>query len=105
MKLSTQDGPVDDNVKYRTNSVRWYVITVVSLANILNNYLWATWGPISQSVYLVYGWTDNTLFWVVNISNICGFLSVLLGIYLVDVKGNGFILFSSVNILVLIVFM
>ncbi|KAL4237957.1 Solute carrier 49 member 4 [Mactra antiquata] len=66
---------------------RWYVITLVSMANILNNYLWATWGPISQSVYLVYGWTDSTLFWVVNVGNITGVLSAIIGIYLLDVKG------------------
>ncbi|XP_045170160.2 solute carrier family 49 member 4-like isoform X1 [Mercenaria mercenaria] len=68
-------------------AIRWYVIAVVSLANILNNFLWATWGSISQSAYLVYGWTDEKLFWIVNVGNITGFLSVLFGVYLVDCKG------------------
>lgn len=70
------------------SGIRWYVIAVVSLAAVLNNFLWATWGPISQSAYLVYDWTENQLFWIVNIGNITGFLSVLLGVYLVDSSGK-----------------
>jgi hypothetical protein len=85
---SIKDSSPD--VRKESSAIRWYVIAIVSLGNVLNNFLWATWGPISQSVYLVYGWTDNTLFWVVNVGNITGFLSVLFGVYLVDCKGKVF---------------
>lgn len=67
---------------------RWYIITVVSLLTVLNNFLWATWGPISQSAKLVYQWSDNTLFWAVNAGNITGFLFAIVGCYLVDVRGS-----------------
>lgn len=67
---------------------RWYILIMVSIASVLNNFLWATWGPISDSAKLVYHWNENTLFWVVNSGNITGFLFIILGCYLVDVKGK-----------------
>ena len=72
----------------RVYPTRWYVLIMVCLANILNNLFWASWGPISQSTELVYGWSDKTLFWVVNIGNITAFVFTLLGSYLVDRKGK-----------------
>ncbi|XP_052769957.1 solute carrier family 49 member 4 homolog [Mya arenaria] len=66
---------------------RWWVLFLTSMMGILNNFLWATWGPISQSALLVYGWSEGTLFWVTNVGNIAGLLLAPLGIYLVDIKG------------------
>ncbi|XP_060602799.1 solute carrier family 49 member 4-like [Ruditapes philippinarum] len=79
--------PDEDDAETEVSYVRWYVITVVSLANILNVFLWATWGPISQSAHVVYDWTDNDVFWMVNVGNIVAFITVFFGVYLVDCKG------------------
>ena len=57
------------------------------LSNILNNEQWAYWGPIAQSAKTVYGWTDTTIFMLINITNAAGFVSTFLGSYLVDRKG------------------
>ena len=66
---------------------RWYVMAMVSLANILNNNQWAYWGPIAQSAKTVYGWTDNTIFILTNLGNGAAFFSTLVGCYFVDRKG------------------
>jgi hypothetical protein len=80
--------PDEEDAEIEVSYVRWYVITVVSLANILNVFLWATWGPISQSAHVVYDWTDNDVFWMVNLGNIFAFITVFFGVYLVDCKGR-----------------
>ena len=96
--ISGNDDNVQGATKSRTGAhwSRWYVLFVFALANILNNFLWATWGPISGSAMLIYGWSENTLFWVVNAGNITGFLFVLLGCYLVELKGKYLITFFHV---------
>ncbi|XP_052271038.1 solute carrier family 49 member 4-like [Dreissena polymorpha] len=70
-----------------TSKTRWYVLSMVSMATIVNNFLWSSWGSISQSTQLAYGWSEETLFWVTNVGNITGFIFALLGVYLVDIKG------------------
>ena len=85
--IESQGGGKED-ATIEVSYIRWYVITVVSLANILNIFLYATWGPISQSASLVYGWTDNVVFWMVNIGNISAIISVFFDVYLVDCKGK-----------------
>ena len=57
------------------------------LSNILNNGQWAYWDPIAQSAKTVYGWTDTTIFVLINITNAIGFVSTFLGCYIVDRKG------------------
>ena len=78
---------LDASRGYKVYRTRWYVILMVSLANALNNFMWATWGPIADSAKLVYDWTDNTIFWITNAGKIAAFLATAGGVYLIDVKG------------------
>ena len=73
--------------QHKVYYTRWYVLIIVTLANVLNNNLWAYWGPIAQSAKVVYDWTDNTIFILVNLGNGAAFLATLIGCYFVDRKG------------------
>ena len=63
------------------------MIAIVYFASVLCNNLWAYWGPIAQSAKAVYGWTDSTIFILVNLGNGAAFFSTLAGCYFVDRKG------------------
>lgn len=86
---SEERQPLINSVRRVNNNkwTRWYVIVMASLSNILNNNQWAYWGPIAQSAKAVYGWTDTTIFILINITNAAGFLSTFIGSYIVDRKG------------------
>ena len=82
-----EEQPLVDSNQSRHHKVywaRWYVIAIVSFASVLCNNLWAYWGPIAQSAKAVYGWTDNTIFILVNLGNGAAFFSTLAGCYFVD---------------------
>ena len=86
-QFSVESGRVGEHKVYWT---RWYVVVIVSLANVLNNNQWAYWGPIAQSAKTVYGWTDKTIFVLINVGNVAAFLSTLAGGYFVTRKGIRF---------------
>ena len=79
--------PPSECITHRVYWTRWYVVVMACLSNIINNGQWAYWGPIAQSAKTVYGWTDRTIFVLINITNAAGFVSTFLGCYLVDRKG------------------
>ena len=66
---------------------RWYILTIACLCNTINNLQRNYWGPITESAKVVYDWSDTTLFVLINITNVAGFISVFLGCYLIDRKG------------------
>ena len=72
---------------YAIYKTRWYVLIIVVLSNVLNNNLWAYWGSIAQSAKIVYDWTDNTIFILVNLGNGAAFLATLAGCYFLDRQG------------------
>ena len=72
---------------YTIYKTRWYVLIIVVLSNVLNNNLWAYWGSIAQSAKIVYDWTDNTIFILVNLGNGAAFLATLAGCYFLDRQG------------------
>ena len=61
---------------------------MVALTNFLNIFLKVYWGPIAQSAKIVYEWSDNTIFVLINLGTAAAFLSALAGCYLVDRKGK-----------------
>ena len=63
------------------------MLIIVVLSNVLNNNLWAYWGSIAQSAKIVYDWTDNTIFILVNLGNSAAFLATLAGCYFLDRQG------------------
>jgi len=92
LKHVQKEEVTQSHVVYKS---RWYIISLVSMATVLNNYLWATYGPISESAKLVYGWSEDTLFLVINVCNITAFLFTLLGSFLVDFRGIVMVLCKS----------
>ena len=72
---------------YAIYKTRWYVLIIVVLSNVHNNNLWAYWGSIAQSAKIVYDWTDNTIFILVNLGNGAAFLATLAGCYFLDRQG------------------
>ena len=94
-RSTSTENLIECKSRLRLYKIRWYVILLASSANIINNFLWATWGPIAFSVKLVYDWSDNTLFWITNAGNIAAVLAGIGGVYIIDVKGMSYCLTLS----------
>ncbi|WAR19115.1 DIRC2-like protein [Mya arenaria] len=68
-------------------ATRWWLLLVTSLCVTMQNAVWGTWGPLSKSAKVVYGWHTTMLTVVINCGN-AGVLLPLLGTgYLVSRKG------------------
>lgn len=74
-------------VGYRTYKRRWYVLTVFSMACFLQAAVWNTWGPITQSAEVVFGWGDSQIGMLANWGNIAYIFTVFPACYFMDTKG------------------
>ena len=66
---------------------RWYTLLVFCLLNMTQGLVWNTWGPVSDSASLVFGWTDPQIGLFANLGNISFCLTVFIGAYILDVIG------------------
>lgn len=66
---------------------RWYILIVFSLIAGVQAAAWNTWGPITGSAEVVFGWTDGTIALLENWGPIAYIVSFLLFSWLLDVKG------------------
>lgn len=74
-------------VGYRAYKRRWYVLTVFSMACFLQAAVWNTWGPITQSAEVVFGWGDSQIGMLANWGNIAYIFTVFPACYFMDTKG------------------
>lgn len=66
---------------------RWYVLGVFSLLNTIQGTMWNTWGPISDSAILVFGWSDAEIGLFATLGNLTNCLTVFFASYMMDVFG------------------
>ena len=74
--------------KYKTYRRRWFVLGVFSMACFLQAAIWNTWGPITQSAEVVFGWEDSQIGMLANWGNIAYIFTVFPACYFMDTKGN-----------------
>ncbi|XP_034303356.2 solute carrier family 49 member 4 homolog isoform X2 [Magallana gigas] len=73
--------------KYKTYRRRWFVLGVFSMACFLQAAIWNTWGPITQSAEVVFGWEDSQIGMLANWGNIAYIFTVFPACYFMDTKG------------------
>ncbi|XP_055860116.1 solute carrier family 49 member 4-like isoform X3 [Biomphalaria glabrata] len=66
---------------------RWYILTVFSLFAFTQSCFWNTWGPISTSSEVAFGWTDSTVAWLTNWGPISYVITGLTFPWILQVKG------------------
>ncbi|KAL4228912.1 Solute carrier 49 member 4 [Mactra antiquata] len=81
---NTQNGAETQTKVY---SRRWYVLCVFCLGCFSQACIWNTWGPITESAEVVFGWKDSTIGMLANYGNIAFLITVFPMCYFVDVKG------------------
>lgn len=74
--------------KYKTYRRRWFVLGVFSMACFLQAAIWNTWGPITQSAEVVFGWEDSQIGMLANWGNIAYIFTVFPACYFMDTRGN-----------------
>ncbi|XP_061174522.1 solute carrier family 49 member 4 homolog [Saccostrea echinata] len=85
---SEEEQPLLQNKeKYKTYKRRWYVLLVFSVASFLQAAVWNTWGPITQSAEVVFGWKDSQIGMFPNLGNIAYIITVFPACYFMDTKG------------------
>ncbi|XP_061174557.1 solute carrier family 49 member 4 homolog [Saccostrea echinata] len=73
--------------KFQTYERRWYVLAVFSMACFLQAAVWNTWGPITQSAEVVFGWEDSQIGMLANWGNIAYIFTVFPACYFMDTRG------------------
>ncbi len=79
-------GDKQDTVKIYPR--RWYILGLFSLLGLTQSAIWNTWGPISDSAILVFGWNDAQIAMFANIGNILFCVTVFLSSWVMDVLGK-----------------
>ncbi|XP_061172398.1 solute carrier family 49 member 4 homolog [Saccostrea echinata] len=86
--LGDEEEPLlQRNEIYKTYKRRWYVLFLYSLTAFLQSAVWNTWGPITQSAEVVFGWKDSQIGLLANWGNIAFLITVFPTCYLMDTKG------------------
>ncbi len=66
---------------------RFYILLLFSLCGFTQGCVWNTWGPLSQSAKIAFGWDDSTIVLMSNVGVIAYLLSAAFFSWLMDVKG------------------
>lgn len=66
---------------------RWYILMLFALMGFMQNISWNTWGPLSQSVKIAFGWTNADVALLTNWGCITYIISAAFYSWLMDVKG------------------
>jgi hypothetical protein len=74
--------------EHKTYKRRWYVLASFSVACFLQAAVWNTWGPITQSAEVVFGWKDSQIGMLANWGNIAYIFTVFPACYFMDTKGR-----------------
>jgi len=74
---------------------RWYVLVLFSLIYMTQSAIWNTWGPLTQSAEIAFGWSLDDIALLANWGCIMYVSSMVFFSWLMDVKGT---LFSLIRI-------
>jgi len=66
---------------------RWYVLVLFSLVYMTQSAIWNTWGPLTQSVKVAFGWSLDDVALLTNWGCIMYVASMAFFSWLMDVKG------------------
>ncbi|XP_078661169.1 solute carrier family 49 member 4 homolog isoform X2 [Branchiostoma floridae x Branchiostoma belcheri] len=66
---------------------RWYVLAVFSLLGVAQGAVWNSWGPISVSAKLAFGWKDSDIALLENWDNITYVAFTVVAMWILVVKG------------------
>lgn len=67
---------------------RWYILFLFSWVSFLQNTVWNTWSPLTESVILALGWTKADVAMQANWGCITYIISAPFFSWLMDVKGS-----------------
>ena len=98
---STSAATVDDslNVAEITNTPdtssqlkvfkrRWYIVVLFSFVYMTQSSIWNTWGPLTQSAGVAFGWSLNDIALLTNWGCIMYVSSMVFFSWMMDVKGT-----------------
>lgn len=83
VSASTQQMPS----AVHTYKRRWYMLFLFSTIGLWQGIVWNTWGPISDSAKLVFGWRDAEIAMFANVGNAMYCVVVFFASYIMDVIG------------------
>jgi len=75
------------SLNVETYKRRWYILLLFSFIGLWQGIVWNTWGPISDSTTLVFGWKDADIAMFCNVGNITYCVVVFFASYIMDVIG------------------
>ena len=78
----------DSADKVITYKRRWYILLMFSLLTGTQGGLWNTWGPLTESAQVAFGWGTGTIALQTNWGPIAYIISIVFFTWLIDVKGE-----------------
>jgi len=84
--------PVTDD-RIQVFKRRWYILILYSLVNVMQSMIWNTWGPLSLSAQIAFGWSLDEIALLTNWGCIMYALSTFFFSWLMDVKGTAYYVF------------
>lgn len=67
---------------------RWYILILFSLIYVIQSTIWNTWGPLTQSARIAFGWSLDDIALLTNWGCIMYVCSMVFFSWLMDVKGG-----------------
>jgi len=74
---------------------RWYILALFSLAAILQDAVWNTWGPIDHTAKYLYGWSDDLIALFANYGSILYIVAFIPVVYLLQKSLRGAMLMTT----------
>ena len=72
---------------------RWYILILYSLVNVTQSAIWNSWGPLTHSAEIAFGWSLGDIALLTNWGCIMYVCSMVFFSWLMDVKGIVLILY------------
>ena len=66
---------------------RWYILVLFTLIPATQNIIWSTWGPLTSSAELAFGWQNGDIAFLSNWGPITFIISAFFFSWMMDVKG------------------
>ena len=69
-------------------SRRWYLLLLFALVGFTQNMVWNTWGPITDSVKVVFDWSNADIATFANVGNVLFVIMAFPASWMLDVLGE-----------------
>jgi len=89
----------DANSQLKVYKRRWYIMVLFSLVYMIQSSIWNTWGPLTNSAEVAFGWSLHDIALLTNWGCIMYVSSTVFFSWMMDVKGLLFFVLITISCL------